>query len=197
VRYNDFFGVNIDTRFGRGIRFSGGVDTGRTVTDSCFTVDSPQDLLLTIDGEVQCRNVTPMAGNTQVKLNGSYPLPYGFVMSATYQNHPGASYTASWAAPTALIKPSLGRDLSGNNATATVPLITSNALREPRRTQVDLRFGKSFNVKNKRLQANFDVYNALNSNAVLGNNTTFGSKWLTPTLILNGRLIQFSGNYSF
>src|SRR5262249_30440123 len=34
--------IGINARFGRGGLLAGGVNTGRTVTDSCFAVDSPQ-----------------------------------------------------------------------------------------------------------------------------------------------------------
>jgi hypothetical protein len=119
-------------------------------------------------------------------------------VAATFQNQPGNGYTASWSAPTALIAPSLGRNLSGGARNATTPLIVANQLREPRRTQVDMRFTKSFPIGSTgRLQANFDVYNVLNANTVLGQNSTYGPNWRVPTLILNGRLIQISGGINF
>jgi hypothetical protein len=40
---NDFLNVAIDARLARNIRLGGGVDTGRTVRDRCFIVDSPQE----------------------------------------------------------------------------------------------------------------------------------------------------------
>src|SRR5262249_14306899 len=48
---NDFVGVNVRTRFRSGLNLGGGIDTGRIVNDSCFTIDSPQQLLY-------CRVVT-------------------------------------------------------------------------------------------------------------------------------------------
>jgi len=120
------------------------------------------------------------------------------LVAATYQNLPGLSYTATYNASTAEIAPSLGRNLAGGTRTAALPLIVPQTLREPRRTQVDLRLSKSFRLGGeKRLQANFDVYNASNADSVLGENNTFGSSWRKPTLILGGRLIQVSGNLSF
>ena len=91
----------------------GGFDTGRTVTDNCFVVDSPQQKL-------NCHVAPPFSGNTQIKLNGSVPLPAAFFVSALYQNLSGPSYTAEYAATTQQIAPSLGRDLSGGARTATV-----------------------------------------------------------------------------
>ena len=46
-------------------------------------------------------------------------------------------------------------------------------------------------------QANFDLYNVLNSSAVLWRNQTYGADWLTPTSILDARLAKFSVQYDF
>ena len=39
-----FFTAKFSTRLGRGIEFGGALDTGRTVIDSCFVADNPQNL---------------------------------------------------------------------------------------------------------------------------------------------------------
>jgi hypothetical protein len=189
-RYNQFMGARLDTRFGNGIRFSGALDTGRTVEDNCFVVDSPQQLL-------NCRVVTPFSGNMQIKANGSYPLPKDFVVSATFQNLAGMSYVANYTVPSAQIAPSLGRQLAGNVRSVSVPLVAPQTEREPRRTQVDLRVSRIFRLGEGRLQANFDLYNVFNAAWIQGQNETFGPQWRQPTLILNGRLIQFSANWNF
>ena len=85
--------------------FGGGVDTGRTVNDHCFNVDSPQQL-------VNCRQVTGLEGNTRYKAFGSYHLPDDFVVSVVFQNIAGPPITASYAASNAEIAPSLGRNLA-------------------------------------------------------------------------------------
>jgi len=84
---NDFFNVTLNARLANGILFGGGIDTGRSVDDRCFVVDSPQDLL-------NCRVVTPLSGNTQVKAFGTYPLPYDFLVSAVFQNIAGPDDSA-------------------------------------------------------------------------------------------------------
>jgi hypothetical protein len=69
---------------------------------------------------------------------------------------------------------------------------------EGRRNQIDLRLTKVFKMgQNARLQVNFDAYNVVNANPVLTINTTYGAHWLQPTQILDGRLLQFSGQLSF
>ena len=211
-RTNDFFGVSIEARLARGMRVGGGVDSGRTVDDVCFNIDSPAAVAAslpgaatapvphtatTIDGKKTCRVVTPLAGNTQSKLNGSIPLPGDAMVSATYQSLPGTSYIATYNATTAEVLPSLGRNLAGGTRTIAVPLVMPQTMREHRRSQMDLRLTKYVTMGKRRIQANFDLYNLFNSADILGENTTFGSSWRKPTLILNGRLIQFSANMTF
>jgi hypothetical protein len=212
-RINDFVALSLEARLPNGGRIAGGVDTGRTIDDVCFNIDSPgaaaaslpgavnapvPHTATTIDGKKTCRVTTPMAGTTQIKLNGSYPLPYDFMFSATLQNLPGLAYIATYNATTAQVLPSLGRNLAGGTRTVAVPLVMPQTLREPRRTQIDVRFTKYVNLApERRVQFNFDIYNLTNAADVLGENTTFGGNWRRPTLILNGRLVQFSGTYDF
>ena len=188
---SNFFLFSIDARLDSGARFGGGVDTGTTLTDNCFVVDSPQQL-------VNCHVSQPFSANTQIKLNASYPLPADFFVSAIYQNLPGPNYTADWAAPVAAIQPSLGRPLSGNARTATVPLISPQTEFESRVTRLDLRLAKSFRVKDRvRVQGNVDLYNALNSGDVLVTTSAYGSRWLLPQLVPEPRILQFSAQVTF
>ena len=64
-------------------------------------------------------------------------------------------------------------------------------------TQVDVRFGKSFTLSGYRLQASVDIFNLLNSSAILSQNNTYGPAWLSPTQILQGRLVKFGAQLEF
>jgi hypothetical protein len=134
---NNFFNVTISTRLRSGVQFGGGVDTGRSLTDNCFVVDSPgvstasltaptmavttngvsnafptaPQAATTISGKRICRVVTPFSGQTQLKLNGAIPLPYDFIVSAIYQDISGPNIVAAYAAANSEIAPSLGRNL--------------------------------------------------------------------------------------
>ena len=203
---SDFFGVNLNTRFGPGISLSGGVDTGRTVIDNCFVIDSPQQRL-------NCHTVLPFSAQTQVKVLGSLPLPHDITVSGTFQNVSGAPYEANYPAPNSEIAPSLGRNLAACGtrvvctSTATVQLIAPLTEFLDRRTQVDLRLSKVFRLGSKtRLRANVDLYNVLNGNTVLGANPTYGPLWQQPKgqnnsrevdAILPGRLVHVGGQLSF
>jgi hypothetical protein len=196
---SDFFAVNVNTRFAGGANLGGGFDTGRTVEDRCFVVDSPQELL-------HCRVEWPWLAQTQFKLFGSYPLPGDFVVSGIFRNEAGLrtasggqslSVEANWAVPNAQVVPTLGRNLAGGARSVTVPLVAPYTLFEPRLNQLDLRLTKNVQVGGARLQANVDLYNALNANPVVGTTVTYGPRWQQPTQILEGRLIQLSGQLTF
>jgi hypothetical protein len=48
-----------------------------------------------------------------------------------------------------------------------------------------------------RLQANFNIYNVFNGSASSTLNTTHGPLWLQPSLLQDGRMLQFSGLLTF
>jgi hypothetical protein len=205
---SDFLGVSVNARLNSGFQLGGGVDTGRTLIDRCFVVDSPQELL-------NCHIVTPFRAQTQIKLFGVYPLVAGFTLSGTFQSLPGASFDADYPATNVEIRPSLGRDLAmcgtrtgaACTATATVPLVEPMTQFLDRRTQLDVRLTKDLRVASKaRLIAILDVYNVLNASTILAVNSTYGSAWQRPVSsnaiggvdpVLPGRLMQVGARFSF
>ena len=62
--------------------------------------------------------------------------------------------------------------------------------------QVDVRISKLLRFAGTRLRTNVDIYNALNSAAVLNHNFAFGN-WLAPTEVLLGRFFKFSVQFDF
>jgi hypothetical protein len=189
-KVNDFFNLTLDARLLRGIRVGGGIDTGRSVEDTCFVVDSPQRML-------NCREVTPFSAQTQVKLNGSVPLPGEIVVAATFQSISGPSYTANYPATSEEIAPSLGRPLSGGTRTASVPLVAPFLLFEDRIQRLDIRLSKIIRIRRVRVQLNLDSYNALNSDAIRSVNSTFDVRWRQPNSIIDPRHVQLGGQISF
>jgi hypothetical protein len=63
--------------------------------------------------------------------------------------------------------------------------------------QVDVRLSKILRTGRGRYQLNFDIYNLLNSSAILWVNSTYGANWLSPTSTLDARLIKFGIQYDF
>ena len=69
-----------------------------------------------------------------------------------------------------------------------------------RRTQVDMRFAKILRFGRSRTTVGFDVYNLVNSDAVLTYNQTFSpttTTWLRPNSVLQARFVKFSAQVDF
>jgi hypothetical protein len=192
-RVNDFFNITLTGKIGSRIDVGGGFDTGRSLSERCFVVDSPQELR-------DCKVVTPFSAQTQVKLHGSYRLPGEVFLSGVFQNMSGPEIDASYSATNAEIAPSLNRNLAGNARTAPVAanLVPLGTMFEGRITRLDLRVSKRVSIS-KRLRADgyVDAYNIMNGSAILTGTNVYGPRWLLPTTIVEGRLVQFGANISF
>ena len=204
--------VTVNTRFGQGGQFSGGVSVGRTVTDNCFSVGNPQltpgvgsnafpgSAAGTASPRVPefCHISPPLSAGTQAKFLVVYPLPWGFQTSATYQNIPGIPIVSSYVRTSPQLAPFLGRPLAaGPNATATIDVLPPGVLYEDRLQQVDVRFSRVVPMGKSKVRANFDVYNLSNRSNVLNMTTRFGPQWLQPIQIMGGRLLKLSAQFDF
>jgi carboxypeptidase family protein/TonB-dependent receptor-like protein len=197
--------VGINARPKPGLVLQGGVNVGRTETNNCQVVlGRPQMSFVGPSGSsvteplssAFCDVVTPWL--IQLKLSSTFGLPYGFRTGLTYQNIPGIPIYATYVATNAQIAPSLGRNLSaGARGTATIDLIPPQTQFEDRITQLDIRFSRVFRIQKQRVEAQFDIYNALNASPILSINTRYGSAWKTPTEILAGRLLKFGVQVEF
>lgn len=192
VRREVYDGVDltVNARFGKGGQISGGLNSGHTAINTCFVVDSPQQL--------QYCDVAPPF-QAQVKFLGSYPLPWwDLAISGVFQSVPGPEIRAEYVATNAEIRPSLGRDLSsGASGTALVNLIQPGTIYADRLSQLDFRLSKLFSVGAVRISANLDAFNLFNTHAVQSLNIRYGPSWLAPTQVQGARYIQFGGQISF
>jgi Carboxypeptidase regulatory-like domain len=208
--YWDGVDATINARPRDGLFFQGGVSTGRRVEDICdvatkvargtlsgAAVDSPN--------LQYCHRREPML--TFVKGYGSYTIPKVDVqVSGTYQTKPGPLVLAIYTATNAEVAPSLGRNLAGGAANVDVHLLApgpytttnggSGRVHGDRLHQVDFRLSKLLRFGGTRARANVDIYNALNSSAVLDQNDAFGD-WQRPTEILIARFVKFSVQFDF
>ena len=80
---------------------------------------------------------------------------------------------------------------------ATVNLAVPGTVLGDRINQVDLRIGKVVKFGHLRTQFSVDLYNAFNSSAVQSYNQTFGTAYLTPTLVLPARFAKLSVQLDF
>jgi hypothetical protein len=207
VQYWHGVDLTISARPRSGLLLQGGTSTGRTVTDECEVVAKIPESLF--GAQVLAANNTNVwlpasfchqqsAFLTQLKFLGSYTIPRVDVqVSATLQSLPGPHILANYNAPNALIRPSLGRDLSaGANQNVTVNLIEPGTMYGERMNQLDLRVAKILRFGRTRTSLNVDLFNALNSNAVLTLNNNF-AVWQQPTSILLARFVKLSAQIDF
>ena len=199
--------VGFNARLGSGVLAQGGFSTGRRLTDNCdvrarlpeLTVAALNNPAAVANGinptSPFCRIEEPYL--MQVKALGAYTIPVIDVQIAgTFQSIPGPQLGANVVYSNAAIAPSLGRPLSGNQATAIVNVIPLGTEYGDRLNQIDFRIGKILRFGGVRTALNVDLFNALNSNAVLTENASF-AVYRQPLSVLNPRLVKFSLNVDF
>jgi hypothetical protein len=137
----------------------------------------------------------------QYKLGGTYPLPYGFNVSGTFQSYPGTRNYGSGATafdyvqqqyqvPAALLTP--------GQATETVNLNTPGSLYLPRWNQLDLRFAKRFKLpRSGNWQVQADLFNTLNAHPILAVGTLQGPSLNAPTQALQPRILTLGAQLHF
>jgi hypothetical protein len=104
--------------------------------------------------------------------------------------------SAFYNAPNAQVAPSLGRPLAGGLPNVTVNIVRPGTLYGERMNQLDLRFGKLLKYARTRTMVSLDVYNALNSNAVLEESAAYAI-WRRPQVVLMGRFMKVSAQFDF
>jgi hypothetical protein len=137
---------------------------------------------------------------TQVRALATYTVPRLDVqVSGVMQSKPGAMLAANYAVPASVIAQELGRPPAGNVPNVTVNLLEPGTRYGDRINQLDFRVAKLLRFGAKRAMIGLDLYNALNSNAILTYNNTFvpGGPWLQPRSILTPRLFRISAEYNF
>ena len=173
--------------------YGGGVSAGATAIDSCFIVNSPQDLY-------QCRNEEAWYARTQFKGYLVAPLPGQFEVSGVLQVLPSIPLLASYVVGNAQVVPSLGRSLSGGaTATRTINLLqNNNHFSEGWNQQLDFRVSRTFTFgAGVRVQPEMAIYNLLNANSVLGTVNSYGTRWQEVTTVLGSRVVKFGMQLHF
>ena len=118
-----------------------------------------------------------------------------------YQSIPGPNYGAIYTASNAQIAPSLGRNLSGGVQTVQVDLLQPlSQYFDYRINQLDVRMSKIIRSGGRKLQLNFDIYNAMNGSYALWTNNNYGTNgatWQRPTSTFDARLVKFGAQFDF
>ena len=208
-QYFNGLDVTLNVRLARGLTLVGGTSTGQTVADSCDIRAHLPELSTATTGTsafgagLGNSAVTPASPYchvpsgvlTQLRGLSSYVVPkVDLQVSATFQSKPGAMLAANYAAPNSVVVPSLGRPLSGNAANVTVNLVAPGSMYGDRVNQLDFRMGKILKYGRSRTLIALDVYNTLNSSAVLTYNSTYvpNGSWLQPLTILTPRFFKLT-----
>jgi hypothetical protein len=121
------------------------------------------------------------------KVSGAYLFPADVTVSANFEQRSGYPFARQVL-------------LTGGK---TIPSITVNAepigsRRLPNLNALNLRVEKTFAVKGShKIGVRANLYNALNSNAVVGVTSVSGPRVLQPTAIMSPRILEFGATYSF
>ena len=178
---------------------NGGVTLGKQLQDNCQIVQK-LPYLLGANPLEYCHWET--GWEPRYKLLALYTLPWQNIrVSGNYQSLPGPYRQAAVLYNQNDITTALGRPatVAGNKSFNVIP---TNADYGDRLNQFDLRFSRIFKFGERgSLDANFDIYNAFNSDAVLTESATYsgtnGGAWLLPTSVIVGRIIKFGGRWDF
>jgi opacity protein-like surface antigen len=204
------FDVNVNARLGGELTLQAGTSTGRTSNDDCDITASVQEMLFWAPPGAPnpasprawrpaqfCNRQTPWL--TQVKAYAVYTVPRVDVQVAgTFRSVPGEAMRAVFNASNQYLaaNSTLGRPLAGGVPNISIDIIEPDTLFLDRRNELDLRFGKILRAGRTRSVVSIDLFNLLNSDAVLTMNNNF-AVWQRPTTILNARLVKFTVQFDF
>ena len=205
-------------RFRQGAFVQAGVNATKRIVDQCGLVDAGVKAFvfdagtevseIYPDGNRACHQV--FGYRPDVKLLGSYTLPWDVQFSGTYQfvrgvqngTVGGNSILATWPVPNALIQPVIGRALSAGAASKSVNIIMPGTeYGDNNLNQLDVRLSKRFKVDRYRVRFDFDIYNIFNSNWPFTVTNAFSTaptaSWLRPTNVLPSRFFKIGAQFDF
>jgi hypothetical protein len=195
-RIYNAYSMEFRARPGRGSNLFGGFTFERQQDVTCTAPDNPNTLRFCDDRE----NGLPF--RRQFKLAGSYPLRYGIIVSASFQNVQGSTssmnmsitrnstrYPANCPAPCpagAIILPATFQP-----ATLTVQLVDQDTTYTERINQLDLKISKTFKAGRVTILPTLEIFNLNNSDAVVSYVSTnvLATSYLRPNSIVQGRII--------
>ncbi len=214
--YQYFNGVDITLNFRLrdGLTFQGGTSTGKQIADNCAVRANLPELNANLTPGLP--GLTSSAVNTlspychvdygiltQARGLGSYVIPkIDLQVSGVFQSKPGALLAANYSAPAgagSAIAQALGRLPAGTPANVTINILTPGALYGDRINQLDFRVAKILRFGRTRTMVGVDLYNALNSSAILTYNAAYSptGAWNTPVTVLTARLAKISAEITF
>ncbi len=216
------FDINLESRFSNGAFIRGGVTAVSRTFDNCNLQNAGYDAVpgggtavvnteTYPDGTSYCHREYPY--RPDVKVLGSYTLPWDILFSGTYQfsrgvqtGGAGPAVLATWSVASAnFANPAfstLGRTLNPGSANKPIQLIREGLdYGDQNLHQLDLRASKRFRFAQYRVRFDFDLYNLFNSNWPFTVNNTFATTttavWLRPTNVLQSRFLKIGAQFDF
>ncbi len=208
-QYFNGLDVTVNARMRNGLTVQGGTSTGKTVADACGVRANLPELSVGIGAGLATSTVSPTSPYchvdygwlTQFRGLATYTVPKIDVQfSGVMQSKPGALLAANYAVTAATVAQSLGRLPSGNVPNVTINLVTPGSMYGDRINQLDFRAAKILRFGRTKTMIGVDMYNALNSSAILTYNNTYAGPtgtWLQPNSILTGRMTRISAEVSW
>jgi len=208
-QYFNGLDVTLNVRMRSGLTIQGGSSTGKTVADACGVRANLTELNVGIGAGLATSTVSPTSPYchadygwlTQFRGLATYTIPKIDVQfSGVMQSKPGALLAANYAVSAATVAQSLGRAPSGNVTSVTVNLLAPGQMYGDRINQLDFRAAKILRFGRTKTMIGVDMYNALNSSAILTYNNTYGGPtgtWLLPNAILTGRMTRISAEFTW
>jgi hypothetical protein len=208
-QYFNGIDVSLNVRLRGGLTVQGGTSTGQTVADNCAVRANLPELSANLTPGIQTTSVVNTLSPychvaygvlTQARGLGSFIVPKIDVqVSGVFQSKPGALLAANYAVPGPTIAAALGRNAAGNPANVTINLVTPGSMYGDRLNQLDFRVAKILRFGHTRTMVGVDLYNALNSSAILTYNNAFapGGSWQQPITVLTARLAKISAEINF
>jgi hypothetical protein len=221
TQYQRFNGVlfNVSSRMRNGLTLQGGVNAGKTVSDNCEIRASIPELAALVGFS---SSATPAVGLTAPYCHfdggliwratslGAYLIPkVGVQVSGTFRSDPGGLLAAVYSVNSAIANQGpqpLGRNLSNNVPFVLVNLIAPGTLYGDRVNELDFKVTKILKLGRTRTMVAMEMYNALNSDAILTRNQFFNpnippgsgpSAWLAPQSVLTPRFLKLSAQVDF
>ena len=201
--YNGFE-LSLNARLPGGGTFIGSTTTQRIVTEHCDDLDDPNNLRFCDRGNLPS-DYNRLPWRSDLKLAGSYPLPYDIQVSANFTSMPGRNkgdlvrideilpinwnisrgtrYTAAGCAG----RPCTAGELvipDMQLGSLVVPLVPAGTERFlPRQSMLNFGIRKIFQTRDVSYEASFELFNALNANTVIAERSAnFGTAAYAPAL---------------
>jgi hypothetical protein len=204
--------VNVSARPRNGLTVQGGLNVGKTVLDICDARESQPEI-----SGVGGSGITPAVGLTNpyclsdpgfvTRVTGlaSYTIPtVDVLVSSTFRSDQGASLAANWAAPASLVAAALGRPVAGGGSTVTINLAAPGEVWGDRVNEIDVRIAKVLRFGRTRTTIGLDIFNLVNSAAVLTYNQNFSTtllsgvgSWRQPQSVLTPRFYKIGAQIEF